>query len=303
MSTFKDLKYLPSTISLNKLDDGSGLQSTMYKSNAKWHKTCYLKFSSKEIKRKQKRNQEDTYDMSEKTANNRNRTFTCTILPCKIAIEEYVCFFCSSNKPDENLHEVTTRNVDIRVRQCALKFQDTAFLVKLSAGHLVVQEAKYHIRCLANLHRKASRVSSEDESEKGNKNLGVGIESRIHSTRLKNRLLAYFPDIQEYKQGRESLLVFKDDVGHNLQRAYDDDFDSNYMQIYKAVKIIRSNMFSVASGFDGRLPVNCQEKLVPRSLLTLLRCCCMDQIYYRLVFSGNNNDCTDVNIPQLQTNP
>ncbi|CAC5413698.1 unnamed protein product [Mytilus coruscus] len=155
---FKDLQSLRSTINLNALDGGSGLQNTMYKNNAKWHKTCYLKFNSTQLKRAQKRHQVDTDDMSENTAN-RSRKFTRSSLPCKISMKEYVCFFCGSNKPDENLHEVTRRNVDIHVRQCALKLQDTALLAKLTAGDLVAQEAKYHVRCLANLYRKASRVS------------------------------------------------------------------------------------------------------------------------------------------------
>ncbi|CAC5413700.1 unnamed protein product [Mytilus coruscus] len=38
------------------------------------------------------------------------------------------------------------------------------------------------------------------------RNLGVEIEDRVHSARLKNRLLAYFPDIQEYKQWRENNI-------------------------------------------------------------------------------------------------
>lgn len=45
-----------------------------------------------------------------------------------------------------NLQEVNTYSVDIHVRQCLLKLQDIALLAKLSTGHLVTQEAKYHVR-------------------------------------------------------------------------------------------------------------------------------------------------------------
>ncbi|CAG2243194.1 unnamed protein product [Mytilus edulis] len=73
--------------------------------------------------------------------------------------------------------------------------------------------------------------------------MGAEQEGRVHSTRLKTRLLTYIPDIEAYKQGRENLLAFKDDIGP----ACEEDFDSNYMQIYKAVKIVRSNMMVTSS--------------------------------------------------------
>ena len=55
--------------------------------------------------------------------------------------------------------------------------------------------------------------------------LGVKITGRIHSTDLKNRILAYMPGLQAYKQGRHVLLSFNDDVGHALRDACLDDCD------------------------------------------------------------------------------
>ena len=37
--------------------------------------------------------------------------------------------------------------------------------------------------------------------------LGSGIAGRVHSTRLKEKILAYFPDMKAHKQGREIVLV------------------------------------------------------------------------------------------------
>ncbi|CAG2215325.1 unnamed protein product [Mytilus edulis] len=211
------------------------------------------------------------------------------------------------------LREAATYGIDNRVRECAQKLQDTALLAKLSAGDLVAQEAKYHVKCLIYLYRKASRVANDDESEGGTQSpishgialaelvsfieesrsednvapvfkmsdllkmygnrlekMGAEQEGRVHSTRLKNRLLTYVPDIETYKQGREHLLAFKDDIGPALRRACEEDFDSNYMQIYKAVKIVRSDMMATSSEFNGTFAADCQEKSVPRSLLTLV---------------------------------
>ena len=43
----------------------------------------------------------------------------------------------------ETLRNASTFQVDVRVRQCAVKLQDIALLAKLSAGDMIAQEAKY----------------------------------------------------------------------------------------------------------------------------------------------------------------
>ena len=76
------------------------------------------------------------------------------------------------------------------------------------------------------------------------------------------------------------------------------------MQIYKAVTIIRSDMFIVTFRFDGSFPVHCEENSVPRSLVTLVNLLLYRQaITTGYLLAGNTNDCLDVNIQQLQTNP
>ncbi|VDI22412.1 Hypothetical predicted protein [Mytilus galloprovincialis] len=313
LEQFNEINSLPSWLDLNKLNDGSGIQNTLIKSNAKWHKKCRLKFNTTELKRAQKRQHRSISDDGQASLLQEARKSTRLSLPCKIGLKDYVCFFCDSIEEDEMLREAATYGIDNRVRECAQKLQDTALLAKLSAGDLVAQEAKYHAKCLIYLYRKASRVANDDESEGvtqsrishgialaelvsfieesrsednvapvfkmsdlskmyGNRleKMGAEQEGRVHSTRLKNRLLTYVPDIEAYKQGRENLLAFKDDIGPALRRACEEDFDSNYMQIYKAVKIVRSDMMATSSEFNGTFAADCQEKSVPRSLLTLV---------------------------------
>ncbi|CAG2215868.1 unnamed protein product [Mytilus edulis] len=276
-------------------------------------KKCRLKFNTTELKRAQKRQHRYISDDGQASLLQEARKSTRLSLPCKIGLKDYVCFFCDSIEEDEMLREAATYGIDNRVRECAQKLQDTALLAKLSAGDLVAQEAKYHVKCLIYLYRKASRVANDDESEGGTQSrishgialaelvsfieesrsednvapvfkmsdlskmygnrlekMGAEQEGRVHSTRLKNRLLTYVPDIEAYKQGRENLLAFKDDIGPALRRACEEDFDSNYMQIYKAVKIVRSDMMATSSEFNGTFAADCQEKSVPRSLLTLV---------------------------------
>ena len=59
------------------------------------------------------------------------------------------CFFCGMPPVGEILHNASTFHIDVRVRQCAVKLQDTALLAKLSAGDMIAQEAKYHTQCLS----------------------------------------------------------------------------------------------------------------------------------------------------------
>ena len=43
--------------------------------------------------------------------------------------------------------------------------------------------------------------------------LGTHITGRIHSTKLKNRILSYFPDMNAHTRGRDVILVCNKDVG------------------------------------------------------------------------------------------
>ena len=61
--------------------------------------------------------------------------------------------------------------------------------------------------------------------------LSVTLETRIHSTRFKNRLLAQFEDLSAYKDKKEAILVLNQDIGEVIatvaERNYDDDDDDD----------------------------------------------------------------------------
>lgn len=101
--------------------------------------------------------------------------------------------------------------------------------------------------------------------------LGVEITGRIHSTDLKNRILANMPGLQAYKQGRDVLLSFSDDVGNALRDACVDDCDDEAICLAKAAQIIRRDLIGVQTQFDGSsFPQGCQEEAVPKSLVSLV---------------------------------
>ena len=69
------------------------------------------------------------------------------------------------------------------------------------------------------------------------KQLGVGLDLRVHATRLKECLLAHFPDMQEYRKERDIYLVFKDDTGNALAKTCDYDIDSAVVSLARSKHI------------------------------------------------------------------
>ena len=64
--------------------------------------------------------------------------------------------------------------------------------------------------------------------------LGVKLDTRVHSTRLKHRLLAQFPDMRAHTKGRDVLLVFEEDVGAALTKACELDSDNNVVILVRS---------------------------------------------------------------------
>ena len=100
--------------------------------------------------------------------------------------------------------------------------------------------------------------------------LGVDITGRIHSTYLKSSILANVPGLNSYKQGRDVMLSFDDDVGHALRDACLDDANDEDICLAKAADIIRRDIFWLQTGFSGSFPRGCQEDDLPKSLVALV---------------------------------
>ncbi|CAC5355832.1 unnamed protein product [Mytilus coruscus] len=100
--------------------------------------------------------------------------------------------------------------------------------------------------------------------------LVADVSSRVNSSRLKDRIVSHFPDLNAYKQGRENILAFKDDIGPALKRVCLEDFDNEFINISKAATFVRKDIFALSSEFKGTFPKECQEASVPQSLLSLV---------------------------------
>ena len=70
------------------------------------------------------------------------------------------------------------------------------------------------------------------------------VDSRIHSTRLKNGILAHFEDLKELKEGREVFLAIKRDIDETLSIACHIDYDDEGYILAEAAKIICRDLFN-----------------------------------------------------------
>lgn len=303
LAAFDAINCLPETLKMSRLDEGEGVEETFRLHKAKWHDSCRLQYNKTKLQRAEKRKKPHEDNPKDDPG---TRKFT------RLSSKQHsteMCFFCGKPAAGDALRNAATFDLDIRVRQCALKLEDKPLLAKLSAGDLIAQEAKYHAKCLTSLYNKAWDTKAQ-ESDKDNVNhgiafaglvsyieevrmdslvapvfkltdlvnlystrleqLGTHVTGRIHSTKLKNRILSYFPDMDAHKQGRDVVLVCNEDVGAALRKACEHDADNDAVHLARAAKIVRRDILKVKQDFSGSFDAQCQEKSVPISLLALV---------------------------------
>ena len=87
------------------------------------------------------------------------------------------------------------------------------------------------------------------------KQLGENTPARIHTTRLKDRILSA---LEEHSQGRDVFfLAVKNDLANTLQKARKEDSIEEEMHLAKAASIVHKEMFTQKYKFDGSFEANC----------------------------------------------
>ena len=69
--------------------------------------------------------------------------------------------------------------------------------------------------------------------------LGLTLQTRIHSTRFKQRLLAQFKDKAAYNEGREVMLAFICDIAEIISTAASANYDDDSYILAKAASTLR----------------------------------------------------------------
>ncbi|KAE8745985.1 hypothetical protein FOCC_FOCC007347 [Frankliniella occidentalis] len=89
----------------------------------------------------------------------------------------------------------------------------------------------------------------------------------VHSTRLRERIMAKFPELIEEKIGREYQLISEKAL-KNLVKNVDKDEDA--IALRRTVLLLQDEMNKIGFQFDGEFPPNCQENSIPSSLLAVI---------------------------------
>lgn len=302
---FQKLGSLPLNIDIKRLDDGSGIEATFKSNNAKWHKTCSNRYDKQKLQRAQKRKATEDSKYGPSPVKTRKSGVGSMARSSN-------CFFCDKDDSQEPLHNAQTDRIDARVSEYAQILQDRKLLGKLSEGDMHALDARYHLSCLtllSNRVRKHNRESMNTEVKSKIESLVLGelvsyieecrqdepmpvfklsdlgrlYESRlkeqdpdftgkVNTTRLKERLLCFIPDLRAQTQGREVILMFDAHVGEaikiacSLQKADDDA-----IHLVRAAQILRKDILQKDFAFDGTLKVGCEKEAVPESVLALIR--------------------------------
>ena len=91
--------------------------------------------------------------------------------------------------------------------------------------------------------------------------LGIKLDMRLQTTRLKQCLSAEFTDIRAHdqKKGQDVLLAFEGDIGPALAKACELDSDSEAIQLAYAAKFVHNYIFGKDKPFTG-FTEGCQKK-------------------------------------------
>ena len=302
---FYELCDLPSFLQLSRLDEGGGIESTLMKQKAKYHKSCNLRYNDKNLIRSQKR--KCCSEMPEVAERFTRQKKSQPDFPDK------TCLFCNKLGTSTNpLRNASTGDLDTKVKQCAINLQDEQLLAKLSRGDVVAIEMKYHPQCLVTLYNRDRALSNAEKESSVSDNvqntafaellsymeevltdeettpvfqlseltklytsrllcLGENLQSRVHSTRFKNRILGYFPELEAHNEGRDILLVPSGIAGKSIRNTCQLNGESETVLISRVADIVRREMFNhECPSFDCTFAEDCQQRSVPQSLLTLL---------------------------------
>ena len=302
---FHDLNAMPSTFKLNvdKLDGGSGIEDTLRSHSAAWHKSCRNKINNLKLDRALKRNQDvlPVY-FSPIKIRRLNSDGVQSMYVCIFCDK-------TSDHSKDTLHKASTFELDFKVRKCATDLQDTKLLAKLAGGDLIAIDALYHTKCLLNLYDRAKQAANNQskgtDNEQSLKAIAfaqllqyieefrdseecapvfnlmdlsklysarlheLGVNSEVHSTRLKEKIISAIPDLTANHQGRNVVFLFNRDIGRAIKQAC--DLDTDALTLAKAAKILRRDMFEHSQElFNGSFIPGCQQESVPLSMLSLV---------------------------------
>lgn len=218
LSRLQNLGELPN---VNRFKSGNlSISETFIEKSAKWHKSCSLKYNMTQVRRAEDRKRKETSEklLSEDTSNaedtpvrEKRNTFTSSF--------KELCFFC--DKPSENgqeLHQVLTKSIEEKIRECVATKGDSMLTAKLAQGDMIARECKYHRLCLVKLYNSCRTTNDSCEDDIYSVIQGIALSqviSYIQDVRIKggNKYPVFrMPDLLEYYTERIKELCCLHDL-------------------------------------------------------------------------------------------
>ena len=171
-----------------------------------------------------------------------------------------------------------TFQLDKQVHKCTTILENVDLLGKLNSGDMIAYDAIYHSPCLLDLYRKSYRKENEtvfDNTDKRIyrqvlaelvqymeqvakdentytfrlvdlakvykervKELGGHTPDRVHTTKLKNRLLAHVETLREFSNNRFSYLTFDETLGDVIKSYHEQSCNEEALVLSEAAKIL-----------------------------------------------------------------
>ena len=151
VAEFRNLESLSVSVKFNDEYDAE----MFIKNQAKWHKTCHLKFVSSKLLQLQKRKSSlEPGSVQQQRKSKRQRTSHNS--------DQNSCMFCS--EISGTLHNCTTMKLDQDIRRMATDLQDSLLLARISSGDLMAIEAKYYFNCLSAFKNKYQSTQGPQKS-------------------------------------------------------------------------------------------------------------------------------------------
>ena len=294
-----ELDEVPLPLNEKIINEKADLGDFLIRNNAKYHKNCKRHFDNDRVKRDEGR--------GKKKKENKDPTRSSRCLSV-VKTKTPLCFFCE--KPEEKrkiLQEVQRFDSMLRfvgmqsilaIRYSILRCRMEICVPKMLSTILSVfahytemgrtpelgPEPMIMIGNCMDLHyRESFRLSTRLCDQWIQKLADItkyyseylqkyGIENyKVHSTRLKQRIMEHFDDMYEQQQGRDIILGFTSDLSDIISSAKNSDFDNEGVILAEAGKILRWDILEMNDTvFNGMFNQNCQEDSIHDSVKCIL---------------------------------
>ena len=119
-----EIGTMPFNFDFNQLNDGSGVQQTLAKKHARYHRPCKLKLYTHLDREKKHTETKTDNDNCLSPVKTRQK------LGAKPS-EKDICFFCEEVVDKKGLHSASTDNFDAKIREIATELNETKLIAKL----------------------------------------------------------------------------------------------------------------------------------------------------------------------------